>query len=74
MKNNICSDCHSFFYYYDKAYSLLIYEGKIKQWIYAFKYGNKPVLARPFARMMSDRVIQLGIDEQFEYIISVPLY
>ncbi len=73
-KGDICRDCRSFFHYFDRAYSLCVYEGKVKEWIYAFKYGNRPVIARSFGKMMADRVKQLGIRDVFDCIVPVPLH
>lgn len=71
---DVCSDCRSFFHYFNRAFSLCVYDGSIKEWIYAFKYGNRAVLARPFGKMMADRIRQLGIKDLFDCIIPVPLH
>lgn len=71
---DVCSDCRSFFHYFERAFSVCAYDGKLKEWIYAFKYGNRPVLARPFGKMMACRLRELDADNLPDCIIPVPLY
>lgn len=71
---DLCNDCRSFLHFFDRAFSLCLYDGAVKEWIYSFKYGNKPYLARPFARMMADRIKELGLDECIDTVIPVPLH
>lgn len=70
----LCGDCRSFSYSFDRALSLCLYEGKVKEWIYAFKYGNKPYLARPFARMMAARLKELEDHSAIRAVVPVPLH
>ena len=43
----LCSDCRSFRHYFDRAHSLCVYDGRVKEWIYSFKYAGRSYLARP---------------------------
>jgi competence protein ComFC len=70
----LCSDCRSVYHYYDRAFSLCVYHGAVKEWIYAFKYHNRPYLARPFALMMADRIKEIGLDGMIDAIAPVPLH
>jgi len=71
---DVCSDCRSFFHHFERAFSLCVYDGRVKEWIYTFKYGNRPVFARPLGKMMADRIRRLGITDLFDCIVPVPLY
>lgn len=71
---SLCSDCRSIRHYYDRAHSLCVYDGKIKEWIYSFKYAGRSYLARPFGRMMVERIKEIGLDRAVDCIVPVPLY
>jgi competence protein ComFC len=70
----LCSDCRSFYHFYDRAFSLCVYQGAVKEWIYSFKYGNRPYIARPFALMMVDRITEMGLNRMIDAIAPVPLH
>ncbi|MBA1334015.1 MAG: ComF family protein [Firmicutes bacterium] len=70
----LCSGCRSFPYSFDRAISLCLYDGKVKEWIYAFKYGNKPYMARPFARMMAARLKELEDHSTIRAVVPIPLH
>ncbi|MFA6670688.1 MAG: ComF family protein [Bacillota bacterium] len=71
---DICSDCRGFRHSFDRAYSLCVYDGRVKEWIYSFKYADRSYLARPFGRMMADRIRETGLDRETDCIVPVPLY
>ncbi|MGI6704567.1 MAG: ComF family protein [Clostridia bacterium] len=71
---DLCSDCRSFRHSFDRAYSLCVYDGKVKDWIYSFKYAGRSYLARPFGRMMADGIREAGLDRKTDCIVPVPLY
>ncbi len=70
----LCSDCRSFRHYFDRAYSLCVYDGKVKEWIYSFKYAGRSYLARPFGRMMAERIKEIGMDRWVDCVVPVPLH
>lgn len=70
----LCSDCQRFVHSFDRAYSLCVYQGIIKDSIFLFKYGGRSYLARPFGSMMAERIKWIGLDTGFELIVPVPLH
>jgi len=70
----LCGDCRDFYHRFDRAYSLCVYDDRIKKGIYSFKYGGRSYLARPFGRMMADRIKKLGLDWKIEAVVPVPLH
>lgn len=71
---DLCSDCHNFWHPFERAYSLCVYDGKVKEWVYSFKYAGRSYLARPFGRMMAGRIREIGLLDRIDCIIPVPLY
>jgi ComF family protein len=70
----LCSDCRSFSHFFDRAYSLCVYDDRAKESIYFFKYTGRSCLARPFGRMMADRIREIGLDRVVDIIVPVPLH
>ncbi len=70
----LCSDCRSYVHYFDRAYSMCAYHGKVKEWIYSYKYAGRSYLAGPFGRMMADRIKEVRLDKSVDCIVPVPLH
>jgi ComF family protein len=51
-----------------------VYDGKVKEWIYSFKYAGRSYLARPFGRMMAERIKEIGMDRWVDCVVPVPLH
>lgn len=70
----LCRDCQSFTHSFQRGYSLCVYDGKVREWVYSFKYAGRSYLARPFGRMMAERIKQIGLLRRIDGILSVPIH
>ncbi len=68
----ICQECKNNFYFFDRAISVVKYEGDIKKLIYKFKYSSHTYLARIMGTMMADKLKIEYIEA--DLIIPVPLH
>lgn len=58
----------------DHAIYVCSYSGIIKESLIRFKFFNKPVYYRTFARLLAERLSEAGDDCKADIIASVPLY
>lgn len=69
--NDYCDRCRSYNYDFDEARAVFEYDKETKGRILGIKYNNQKYLAKFFARLMLDTLIEWGIDVDF--IIPVPI-
>ncbi len=70
----LCKDCQNFVHSFYRAHSLCVYDDKVREWVYSFKYAGRAYLARPFGRMMAKRIKELGLSEGIDGILPVPVH
>ena len=75
LTDNICNKCKQKRYYFDRAYAVCSYEGKIKELIHQFKYKGKDYLGAILGELMVESISQYAIPiEIFDWVIPVPLH
>jgi len=71
----LCRDCQKKELYFDKAYSVFAFEGVLKELIHKFKYSNKTMLAKVFAKMIFDFAMNFNIPlSDYDIMLPVPLH
>lgn len=74
-KTNICKQCRSLQYHYDKIISIAFYKEPLKHLIHLFKYKYYDFLAEFLAKLMIEHLTKIGINLFFyDLIISVPIH
>lgn len=68
--NIICDNCKSIKKEFEKCVCPLIYKDNVKNAVLKFKDDNAKYLAKPFAKLIFDRLIDENID--FDIIVPVP--
>ena len=68
--NIICDNCRDYKHAFDRCFAPLIYDGVVRKAIISFKSDNAKYLAKPFAKLMYQRLLEENIS--FDYIIPVP--
>jgi len=72
---DLCKDCQKQQFYFDKAFSVFLYKGIIKELIHKFKYSNKTMLAKVFAQMIFDFTMNFNIQfSDYDIMLPVPLH
>jgi ComF family protein len=72
---DLCRDCQKQELYFDKAYSVFAFEGILKELIHKFKYSNKTMLAKVFAKMIFDFAMNFNIPlSGYDIMLPVPLH
>lgn len=70
----VCSYCKEGRIYFDRAYSIFLYEGLIKELIHKLKYNKKLSIAKTLSNLAIDFInYNLNMTE-VDYIIPVPLH
>ncbi len=70
--NTTCDNCHSQKRYYERAFCPLVYKDGVKNAILKLKSDNAKYLARPFAKLIYDRLVSENLS--FDLIIPVPIH
>ena len=71
----ICKGCKGRKFYFDCSFSVCIFDGKIKELIHKFKYSNRTMLDKVFARLIFDFVMNFNIPiSEYDIILPVPLH
>lgn len=68
----LCADCFRQLRSFVRVLPVALYRGWLKDAIYAYKFGKQTELAKPFARLMSGRIMQTGLCA--DGIIPVPMH
>lgn len=71
---NICLACKKERHYFDRAWSVALYEGVIRDCLHKFKYGQKLGLINFFEKILSNFIEKFIAIEKFDYLIPVPLH
>ncbi|MBM3248873.1 MAG: ComF family protein [Candidatus Omnitrophica bacterium] len=72
---DLCKDCQKRELYFDKAFSVFAFEGMAKELIHKFKYSNKTMLAKVFAKMIFDFAMNFNIPlDSYDIMLPVPLH
>ena len=69
----ICASCHKDKPLFDKLITVFKYTEDIKTVILNFKYNDKTLLAKPFSKLITTRLISAQ-QQDFDMITSVPLH
>ncbi|MFH1655207.1 MAG: ComF family protein [Candidatus Omnitrophota bacterium] len=71
----VCRQCKSRKFYFDNAWSVCIYEGIIQELIHKFKYSNKTMLDKVFAKLIFDFVMNFNLSvSDYDIMLPVPLH
>ncbi len=71
--NHLCSECIKKNPPFDRARSVWLYEGVLRESIQNFKYYNLRFFAKPFGRLLSDAGQNLLGGKNYNFIMPVPL-
>jgi len=71
---NICVDCKKQKHFFDRAWSIFLYEGIIRECIHKFKYENKIGLISFFEKVLIDFTKKFIPIEDFDFILPIPLH
>lgn len=71
---HICQNCRVLDRFIDGGTSVVIYDEFIKKLMFDFKYYNKKYIGHTMAVMMVNTLIQVDLEEEFDYIVPVPLH
>ena len=72
---NLCSLCVSRKNFFDKNYSLFIYDELISNLIHKFKFKNHPYIGYGLSKFMADKIdFDLILDKQYDYIFPIPIH
>lgn len=71
----ICQNCLKENFNFDCAWSVCFFDGIIKDLIHKFKYSNKTLLAKSFARLFFDFIMNFNIPISiYDIMLPVPLH
>lgn len=84
-KNTICSNCLDLFELagkgpslridgIDQVHSLYNYQGLLRKTVLAYKFANKRYLAKLFAELLADYIVENGLHRKIDLIVPVPLH
>ncbi|MCM8779034.1 MAG: ComF family protein [Candidatus Omnitrophica bacterium] len=71
---NVCLDCKKRRHYFDRAWSVALYTGIMRECIHKFKYEGKLGLVHFFEKILFDFIERFVPIEKFDYLIPVPLH
>lgn len=71
-EEKFCLNCQAKERYFDIARSCFVFDDSVRHLIHQLKFGNKPYIARAFAPMLRDKLVNLNWD--YDVIIPVPLF
>ncbi len=71
----VCSRCRRQELYFDRAWSICLYNEAVRRLIHLFKYGQKIGLRREFSRLILDFTQAYRIDlSVYDYVVPIPLH
>jgi len=70
--DNICPDCRSGDFYFERAFSCFEYRGMGKELIYKLKYEGKTQLVKVIGALMEERLRNEGLD--IDAVVPVPMH
>lgn len=73
-EQEFCYDCRNRNFHYEQGRSLWLHEGLVKKSIYGFKYKNRRVYAKVYAREMMEQFLELLKIWKIDVIVPVPLH
>lgn len=68
--NIICDNCKENKRFFEKCFCPLIYDGNVRKAILKFKSDRAKYFAKPFAKLIYERILQENID--IDFIVPVP--
>ena len=71
---NMCVDCKKEHLCFDRAFSVLHYDGILKELIHDFKYKKATSLAAEFADLAVDFIKEYDVGKDTDIILSVPMH
>lgn len=74
MRQEYCTDCARKHHWYDQGKAVFVYQGKIKQSMYRFKYSNKREYAAFYADEAVKHYVRWVQEKGIEAILPVPMY
>jgi len=69
-----CHDCRNNEPHFDRAWSVCLYEGVLKNLIHDFKYNKTTCLSADFASIMMDFMEKHGAGKDCQIIVPVPMH
>jgi competence protein ComFC len=73
LKTLSCRSCKRRSHPYEKLLACYIYEGKTRDLLHKFKYGNRPYLCKSIAHLMI-QVLPPSAFRDMDYLVPVPLH
>lgn len=70
----VCSNCKMLNRHFDGGTSVVLYDDFIKKAIFNLKYHDKRYIAHTMAILMVQKISDLDLEIDFDYIIPVPLH
>lgn len=70
-ENEFCGMCGKSEFVFDRAYSVMIYDGVVRRAMLAYKFGGLKYISAAFARLMADKAVRENIS--FDTVTYVPL-
>ncbi|MDD5617749.1 MAG: ComF family protein [Candidatus Omnitrophica bacterium] len=74
ISRGICASCMDKQYYFDRAHSLCVYKGDIKELIHRFKYNQKLQYKIIFEKLIREFLQNFNILRDIDLIIPIPLH
>lgn len=75
ITRHICPSCIKRPLHFDRAFSVCVYEGVVKELIHKFKYESKDYLGLTLSRLMTEFIKEYNLPMDFvDVIIPVPLH
>ncbi|MGE4357941.1 MAG: ComF family protein [Candidatus Omnitrophota bacterium] len=71
---NICFDCKVNKHFFDRAWSVALYEGVMRECIHKFKYERCTALVCFFVKVMNDFIDNFINMDEFDCIVPIPLH
>lgn len=73
-RQEYCTDCIRKHHQYDQGKAVFVYQGKIRQSMYRFKYSNKREYATFYADKAAEHYTRWMKEKGIEAILPVPMY
>ncbi len=75
ISQKLCRECRHNQYYFDRAWAAIIYNKTAQQLIHLFKYQNKTVLRKTFAKLILNFSKNYSLNiSQYDLLVPVPLH
>ncbi|MCM8783731.1 MAG: ComF family protein [Candidatus Omnitrophica bacterium] len=74
IPENICVDCKTKKHFFNRAWSVALYEGVMRECIRKFKYERYTGLVYFFGKILNDFIAKFINIDKFDYVLPIPLH